>query len=44
MERSEIIETTVTIDTKGIHKQIAGIYVHELLKVEEQGEQMELDL
>lgn len=44
MERSEIIETTVTIGTKGIHKQIAGIYVHELLKVEEQGEQMELDL
>lgn len=44
MERSEIIETTVTIDTKGIHKQIAGIYVNELLKVEEQGEQMELDL
>lgn len=41
---SDIIETTVTIDSQGIHKQISGIYVPELLKYEEQGVQMELDL
>ena len=41
---SDIIETTVTIDSQGIHKQISGIYVPELLKFEEQGVQMELDL
>ena len=44
MERSDIIETTVTIDSQGIHKQISGIYVPELLKYEEQGVQMELGL
>ena len=41
---SDIIETTVTIDSQGIHEQISGIYVPELLKYEEQGVQMELDL
>lgn len=41
---SDIIETTMTIDSQGIHKQISGIYVPELLKYEEQGVQMELDL
>ena len=41
---SDIIETTVTIDSQGIYKQISGIYVPELLKYEEQGVQMELDL
>ena len=44
MERSDLIETTVFIDSNGLHKEIAGIYASELLKYEEQGVQMELDL
>lgn len=44
MERADIIEKTVMIDSKGLHKEIAGIYVSGLLKAEESGQQMRLEL